>query len=37
MNFDNFSDFLDSHHGQVVELLIYRNGARITKKVKFAQ
>jgi hypothetical protein len=37
VNFDNFSDFLDSHHGKVVELLIYRNGARITKKVKLAQ
>jgi hypothetical protein len=37
VNYDNFPDFLASHRGQVVELLIYRNGSRITKKVKFAQ
>jgi hypothetical protein len=37
VNYDNFPDFLASHRGQVVELLIYRNGSRITKKVKIAQ
>ncbi len=36
VNYDNFNDFLASHRGQVVDLLIYRNGVRITKKVKLA-
>lgn len=37
VNFDNFSDFLSAHRGQYVDFLIYRNGSRITKKVKLAQ
>lgn len=37
VNYDNFSDFLSAHRGQSVDFLIYRNGSRITKKVKLAQ